>query len=541
MLSVLLCTDLLYHFSILHVVRRADDAMILDGCDDVGDQRYQDNISCPSLPASQIPSSPLPRFSDTRSVTTCENTFGTNLNLRSVPLFIQIDVNNTNNNAQSIPQMAIIPSTYLQFLTISILLASLASTCSAFQPSRISGFNNILSRRMASFSSFSDFLAQKPRFDHVVVGNPAGDADSIISSLSLAYVDHLTGEKPNKSPIVSVSRADLPLRRETVLLLGMMQVSTQALTYLDDLPSAMHDSSVTLVDHNKLLYSQLEGSKVAEILDHHMDEQAHDHVVGELRNIAFEGSSALVGSACTLIAERLLQSSPREIPSDLALGLLGVILLDTVNMSKSAAKGTLRDQAASDALMKMTDWSALSQQDSTKQFFTSQQPDTQGLYDFLNESKFDIAFWKSLSAKDALRLDYKQFTASSGDVFGAASVLLPLSDFLEKPDLEQELLEYMAACKIPILVVLSMVIADDKPTRSVLVCGPIGSTLVDSMANHLLNTESLQMTEIESASTSELTIRQFAQGNPKGSRKQIVPILMNFYDTMDRGNTCSSK
>ena len=67
-----------------------------------------------------------------------------------------------------------------------------------------------------------------------------------------------------------------------------------------------------------------------------------------------------------------------------------------------------------------------------KKLFSDRKPNTTAFYDFLAQSKFDIDFWRSLSTIDALRLDYKQFIASSGDVFGAASVLLPLSDFLEK-------------------------------------------------------------------------------------------------------------
>ena len=248
------------------------------------------------------------------------------------------------------------------FRFYTILFVTITSICSAFLHRNTKAVNKVVPRRMAPFSSFADFLAQTPRFEHVIIGNPAGDADSIVSSLSLSYVDHLVGRKPDKLAIVCVPRADLALRRETVLLLEMVHVFSQSLICLDDIPSEAMESTVTLVDHNKLLYPQLRECNVVEILDHHMDEQHHVNVVGDLRKIEFEGSTALVASTCTLIAERYLHTSLREIPADLAFSLLGVILLDTANMSHSAAKGTPRDQAAIDFLVDRTDWSVFSQQ-----------------------------------------------------------------------------------------------------------------------------------------------------------------------------------
>jgi exopolyphosphatase len=418
-------------------------------------------------------------------------------------------------------------TTNLKYATIPILVAFLSSAGSAFQPSRTGILKGVLSRSMASLS---EFLACEPTFSHVVVGNPAGDADSIVSALSLAYVDHLTGSNPGVSPIVSVPRADLPLRRETVLLLEMVNVSTTKLICLDDLPSEMTDSSITLVDHNKLLYPQLSSSNVVEILDHHIDEQEHLHVKGKFRNIAFQESSAQVASTCTLIAERYLQKLATKFPADLAFILLGVILLDTVNMSESAGKGTPRDQSVINMLVDTTDWSSISQFGNAKNLFTSCAPDTTAFYNFLTQSKFDVDFWKSLSGMDALRLDYKQFTSASGDAFGVASVLLPLAAFLEKPSVEDDLKSYMLDCKIPILVILSMVIEDDKPRRSILVCGPVGNGIVGSMSDFLLSYESLLLNEIDGASTAALTIRQFTQGNVRASRKQVVPIMLEFYN-----------
>ena len=415
-------------------------------------------------------------------------------------------------------------SLHRQALSKAVVVGARRSSSSSTRAMMPSSFGDFVSSTTTAAQGGSSSSSSS----HIVVGNPAGDADSIVSALSLSYVDHLIDKKETKTPMVSVPRADLALRRETVLLLEMCRVPTSNLMYLDNVLSAK-PSKVTLVDHNRLLYSELEGCPVVEILDHHLDEGYHDGVQGDLRNIAFHDSQATVASTCTLIAERLLASdaTDKNVPTDLALALLGVILLDTVNMSPEAGKGTERDQQAMDALVSNADWSGTSEK--AKEFMTADGPDTNKLFDFLSQSKFDSKFWESLSVRDALRLDYKQFTASDDSVFGAASVLLPLEAFVGKSNLEKEITEYMTNCNIPVLVVLSMVIVDDKPRRSIIVCGPKENQIVADMAEHLLGNSVLELSEDQCSSTETLTLRQFSQGNAKASRKQVVPIMMDYY------------
>ena len=121
--------------------------------------------------------------------------------------------------------------------------------------------------------------------------------------------------------------------------------------------------SISLVDHNRIRSSlrHLDG-KVVEILDHHVGEGYHADAVPEgsgARNVAFRGRDALVGSACTLVAERMLQAGTATLDPSASLVLLGVILLDTMDMSPEAGKGTDRDLAAINALLDRTDWSML--------------------------------------------------------------------------------------------------------------------------------------------------------------------------------------
>lgn len=87
---------------------------------------------------------------------------------------------------------------------------------------------------------------------------------------------------------------------------------------------------LTLVDHNAVsgVLRDL-GDSVIEIVDHHMDLEEHPSVRGASRDIAFDvrdGSrKALVGSCCTIVAERMLDQAPTSLSSDVARLLLGVV------------------------------------------------------------------------------------------------------------------------------------------------------------------------------------------------------------------------
>lgn len=216
----------------------------------------------------------------------------------------------------------------------------------------------------------------------VVIGNEAADCDSCVSALVWAYVRSTKDTETCVFPIVSCSSKDLVLRREfTLLLTRALELNvgsassnlSEQLICVDDLKKALPwavplcqdgSLSVTLTDHNKLCadLAALDPG-VAEIVDHHLDVGAYPRVVGERRAIAYDTKLCRgIGSASTLVAEALLgaEGSPaadgtgaatRPEPSaDVALLLLGTILLDTINMSPSAEKATPRDVAAVELL-----------------------------------------------------------------------------------------------------------------------------------------------------------------------------------------------
>ena len=415
---------------------------------------------------------------------------------------------------------------------------------------------------------------------NIIMGNEAGDADSIVSSLALSQVNKIISDKnANASadscttssttssttsetlslPLASIQRNDLPLRRDVVLLLQMAAINSEKIVYLDDdtFTSVAQNKDIqkeiTLVDHNKIRsdLAELLQDHVVEILDHHQDEGAHgSSVTTDRRKIAFQDQVALVGSTCTLITERLMEigfglDESEKLDAGLGVMLLGVILLDTMNMSKEAAKGTARDERAIEFLMEQTEWGALpiDNDDIKSKIYGNdcildggQPPSRSHLYEYLRDSKFDKSFWESMSPRDALRIDYKRFEPPTGacDTFGLSSVLLSMEKLVAKKEFYQDAMDYMEEANVDLLGVLTMVIVDDTPQRELLLVG--NTDRVRNMTEFLLNDEAAAQLKIESILVSEvdvfisvgdgLSVSKLKQGNPKGSRKQVAPLMM---------------
>jgi len=430
-----------------------------------------------------------------------------------------------------------------------------------------------------SFNDFSSIDGKSiDRPVHVTIGNEAGDADSIVSALVHGHVlsleERIEQRQEGRSlntlyaPVVGVPRYDLPLRRETTLLLKMAGVDLDRVLCVDDppsIPSLLRESDddgtsstggvtkISLLDHNRIRSSlqHLEGG-IVEILDHHEDELAHSHVEGDNRNVAFEGRDALVGSTCTLVAERLFRAvdalDDATVDPSASLALLGVILLDTMDMSVEAGKGTNRDKAAIEAILKRTDWSKIdtsSMSESERGVFVQSdegRPSRSALHDLLRSSKFDKEFWNELSAWDCLRIDYKRFEPPRASnltpapiPFGMSSVLLPLSDFLSKDDCIESIVKYQLPTEggagVPLLGILTMTLVDDRPYREMLLAGR--PDLVDATAKYFVDSDDaafLEAAEVDldvmEAVPEGFHIRRFRQGNAKGSRKQVAPVLL---------------
>jgi inorganic pyrophosphatase/exopolyphosphatase len=229
------------------------------------------------------------------------------------------------------------------------------------------------------------------------------------------------------------------------LPLSLQQVQ-DALVFVDDIQehqAALEGLSkrklltVTLMDHNVAwgpFATPDMSAAVVGILDHHRDAGQHFHVHGADREISFdEVERRGVGSTCTLVTQHLLSeaaamalTSCREeggsalpaaeksqlLARQAASCLLGVILLDTVNLDEAAGKTTPQDVAAVERLCALLD---------------VRLPDRHRLFDTLSGLRMDPTWWLSLSVPQALRYDAKVFpytlpAAAAGSAGGDAGV-----------------------------------------------------------------------------------------------------------------------
>ncbi|KAF4663378.1 hypothetical protein FOL47_005767 [Perkinsus chesapeaki] len=237
-----------------------------------------------------------------------------------------------------------------------------------------------------------------------VVGNQAADADSIISAAALAYIRDIGGNR-RYQPFVQCDEEDLSLRPEVGLLWTRFTKSPKVAlpSTKAGIPSAV--DSWVIVDHNELT---LKGSSapVISIVDHHVDSGKYPELRGEARVIE------PVGSCCTLVAREYLDSSkPEMVDVPLCGILLGVILLDTVNMSTEAAKATA------------VDWDVVERLSAVVGFDEHQRT---SLFRELQQAKTDPKMWERMSPRQLVDYDYKYFDSGIG--VGMSSLLVPLRD-----------------------------------------------------------------------------------------------------------------
>jgi len=287
-----------------------------------------------------------------------------------------------------------------------------------------------------------------------------------------------------------------------------------------------------LVDHNSLsarVAGLLPPSfTVDEVYDHHKDAFKHQDISPPRRQIAFDNAKneATVGSTCTLVAEQFLASPDSRALLDRSVSvlLLGVIALDTSNGNPAMGKACPRDLQAMAALQPIAGL------------------DRDALFGKLVSAKTDIAFWRGLNVEQCLLLDYKQQpipTFCHGPEVGVASVLLPVREMLAKPGFAQSFSRFMAADQhdLDMLGIMSFVL-EPTPVRELMLITRSPERL-EQVRRFLLQEASLALSEVpvDAAAIDALIgcglhILAFSQQNVKASRKQVLPIVAAFYESI---------
>ncbi|KAG8906977.1 Exopolyphosphatase [Tulasnella sp. 403] len=254
---------------------------------------------------------------------------------------------------------------------------------------------------------------------NVVMGNEAGDLDSIASSLAFSYLASNLNKQPTVA-IVQTRREDLYLRLENLYAfeLASLDPDQQDLLCIDDIPAdspLFTNAKFILVDHNTLVSTWEGKGKVVGIIDHHDDER--NHLDAQFREIVTP-----VGSCTSLVTKHFEAAWNDTVPPEVATLLLSGIYIDT-NALKPGDKGVQIDHDSANFLIPRSTFDP-----SHAQAAAADTPPLGSLDDELSHRKKDVSH---LSTRDLLRRDYKQFKAGDLQV-GLSSVPYGLDDWVEK-------------------------------------------------------------------------------------------------------------
>ncbi|THV05745.1 DHH phosphoesterase [Dendrothele bispora CBS 962.96] len=300
----------------------------------------------------------------------------------------------------------------------------------------------------------------------VVMGNEAGDLDSIASSIAYAYFQSKIHKKPT-IPLIQIGRDDLGLRGENIYALelaGIAKPEEQLLlssdfTSVDPFPS----HRFALVDHNRLGPAYVsENAQVDGIIDHHADEGLYtDTTITNPRIITPAGSctSLIAASLFLPVDTENATSEVDPLPKELAILLLSALLIDTDGL-KPSGKAIDVDRQAALFLASKAEFLPNSSFSSSS---LHESDIIQTLADNLMERKFDLSH---LSPNDHLRRDYKEYTYSvpwaSSNVSepiqlkaGLSTVPAALSSWAAGGVLEREGEKWMKERSLSILGVLT--------------------------------------------------------------------------------------
>lgn len=241
----------------------------------------------------------------------------------------------------------------------------MAETLSVSPPAKLGEFLRESKKIALDRLSSDDYDTNARQPIVLVMGNGAGDLDSLTSAISLS---HFLTHYPHKDlplssplpadaryiPLIQTNRTDAHLRPENIASTSAANLTQDDILYISDLSESvsLRDSPrlspqngvyLALVDHPQLELSWVstasKGSerKVVAVVDHHAD--AGQHTDASLRIFRLpEGVQGAnpTGSAQSVIVDLFadsLKADPGKVPRALADLAISTILIDTDNVS----------------------------------------------------------------------------------------------------------------------------------------------------------------------------------------------------------------
>ena len=341
----------------------------------------------------------------------------------------------------------------------------------------------------------------------LVLGSQTGDVDSMVSALAQAYFDEQSVSKTTRYPVFNAPRETICLHEDAARLFADCNLDTSSVTCIDDVDlKPSHDHSklgLTLVTHNALSPDQRHyATDVISIIDNHRDEtqDAYEDTV--------EKHIEEAGACATLVAARFLDEMPHALEKnpDLVRLLLGVILLETVNLNPEAGRTTAKDRDIAARLGEYVVFNA------------------ESVFPQLQSARFSPS--EHLNAYNLLRRDYRDgaVEAPGGVRAGASSITESLSAFLTRPDASDALERFASERDTSVLLLVCIFFDDESrmPRRQLGVyCRD--DRLRERTVAYLAEQDLLALSPL---TTSLTPIAAFAQGNVKASRKVVLPLLV---------------
>ncbi|CBY17848.1 unnamed protein product [Oikopleura dioica] len=271
----------------------------------------------------------------------------------------------------------------------------------------------------------------------VVIGNEAGDLDSAVSALVLAYILHVKDPKSVTFPLLNYSKNLYSAKTEVVHVLENIDISKNDLFFLPQMKDELEqieDLDIVLVDHNEptgILNESFGSSKVSLIIDHHPENPTN--------MLSCEKSIELVGSCSSLVADYAVKAAV-YLPDDAREIIASAIVIDTSGFSPIQ----LVDDIDRGMFARMTE---------------GKPTDVDSLLAELTSARFKI---DGLSIRDLLLKDAKHIVADKNRSIFAATLHCDMGDFLRKEDAWFEIAEFYFSndCKNADILLLMGTVAD---------------------------------------------------------------------------------
>ena len=298
---------------------------------------------------------------------------------------------------------------------------------------------------------------------------------------------------------------NLKLRGDVIMLFQQLKLDVSKLKFVEniDLKSVASAGklNIVLVDTNTLPADlHYLAPHVKKIIDHHKD-------VGVDYHPDCERLIESVGSCATLVAEMLLAKDDGVVDEVIAELLLATILVDTFNLSVSANRATDKDRDVAEGLSNLINIS------------------NDELYRSVLGARCDNSAY---SVKQLLEKDYK-IAEGAGVVVGFCSILGQLDEIAKDQNFTKEATDFSLDKKLDILLLLGVdVLEAELRGRSIGVFQPPGKEDDDLKASIIDFLKKCKSIRGHSEKIYDDGFVVFNQGNTAGSRKVILPTVMEF-------------